>query len=160
MGNSEEKQKEHPWELWIKDFLKQWFEGLMEGLNSVDESTRKKILEFTGRKCAKTHALEIFKKAKSESKNLAEIITNLNKGFDQKIYKLIDDKVIEATYPKCYCPLVDLGLINSFMLCNCSFNWLVENFEYIFGKNEIVVTKNKSVLSGDEHCSFIVTLKK
>lgn len=156
MKNESEELTKHPWDLWIKDFLQQWFTGLMKGIRSVDEETRKKVLEFTGRNCAKSHALELFNKAKNQGENLEQIVKILNESFGQDIYKIIADNQIKVTYPKCYCPLVDLGLIDSPMLCNCSCNWLLENFEVIFGKNNIEIFRKDSVLSGDEHCDFIV----
>lgn len=155
MSNDDETVSE--WDKWIKSFLKMWFNGLMEGIEQLDEETRVKVLEMTGRACAKAHATVLFEQAWEESKqDLDMFIIKANEKMGAEIYSRKGENEIIALYEKCYCPLVSLGLTNSPTLCNCSPNWLKHNFETIFGK-PVKVTTNDTVLRGSKKCQFVVS---
>ncbi len=156
---SKEAENVSEWDKWIKDFLKMWFDGLMEGIDQLDEEIRLKVLEMTGRACAKAHATVLFEKAWDESKqDLNLFIKKINEKMGAEIYSRKGENELIATYEKCYCPLVSLGLTNSPTLCNCSPNWVKENFETIF-KKPVKITTNETVLRGGEKCNFTVSFE-
>ena len=139
-----------------KDFLKEWFSGLMEGIERLNDETWPKLLEMTGRACARVHAVELFEKTWEDSNNIDDFIININESMDEKIFKKIDDNTLSVTYLACKCPLVNMNLVNSPLLCNCSPNWLMENFETIFGK-PVTVKTEKTILRGDKSCNFTIS---
>jgi hypothetical protein len=151
-----DKENNREWDDNIKHFLKEWFLGLMAGIESLDDEIRPKVLEMTGRACARAHAVDLFQKTWEKTKNMDDFIPAINNAMGLEIYKKIDDKTLSAFYLKCYCPLVNIGLVNSPILCNCSPNWLLENFEAILDKQVTVITKN-TVLRGADSCNFIIS---
>jgi hypothetical protein len=146
------------WDANTKHFLKEWFSGLMVSIENLDKEIRPKVLEMTGRACAQAHAVDLFRKTWETAKSIDDFIPAINKAMGIEIYKKIDDKTISAVYSKCYCPLVNIGLVNSPILCNCSPNWILENFEAILDKPITVTTKN-TVLRGADSCNFIISME-
>jgi hypothetical protein len=153
-----DKENNPEWDDNTKHFLKEWFSGLMASIESLDEEIKPKVLEMTGRACARAHAVDLFKKTWEKAKNIDDFIPAINKAMRLEIYRKIDDKTLSASYSKCYCPLVNIGLVNSPILCNCSPNWLLENFETILDKQVTVTTKN-TVLRGADSCNFIISIE-
>lgn len=145
------------WDIWVKDFISTWINGLMEGIEKIDdEKTRKQILEISGRVCAQAHAKTLFEDTWKEVEgDMDKLFEVLNEKMGSEIYTKISEKEISVSYEKCYCPLVALGLTDSPILCNCSIYWLKENFETIFG-NEVEVDINQSVLRGGKSCNLTV----
>ncbi|MHA2226289.1 MAG: hypothetical protein ACXAC8_13860 [Candidatus Hodarchaeales archaeon] len=152
MSNNESALK---WDSEFKKFLKQWFSGLMEGMEQLNDETWPKILEMTGRACARVHAVELFQNTWENSENMDDFIIKINTALGAKIYERIDDKTLSASYSQCYCPLVKHGLIDSPILCNCSPNWLIENFETILEK-PVTVTTNRTIIRGAKTCNFTI----
>ncbi len=144
-------------EQWAIDSLKQWFSGLMEGLQEVDEETRKKILAKCGQACAQAHSVEIFKKAWENSNDIDNFLENLNQQFGEVKYERKNDDTLSVTYPRCFCPLVNLGFVNSPSLCDCSPSWLKENFETVLDK-PVTVISEETVSRGGKACRFTVTI--
>ncbi|MHA2303925.1 MAG: hypothetical protein ACXACU_00945 [Candidatus Hodarchaeales archaeon] len=138
-------------------FLKEWFSGLMKGIEKLNDETWPKILEMTGRACAQVHSGDIFKESWKNSGNLDEFVRRINHKMNEEIYQKIDETTIKVSYSECKCPLVISGLIESPIICECSPNWLIENFEHIFGDNVTVTTK-QTILRGSKSCEFLVSL--
>ncbi len=152
-----ENEQVSEWDIWVKDFISTWIDGLMEGINKIDdEKTRKQILEIAGRACAQAHSKTLFEDTWKEVEgDMDKLLKVLNEKMGSEIYTKISDKKISVSYEKCYCPLVALGLTDSPILCNCSIYWLKENFETIIG-NEVVVDINQAVLRGGKSCNFTI----
>jgi len=129
----------------------------MDGMEKLDKETREKILEFSGRNCAKAHALDTFRKIGGNAENIDEALELLNREFGKEIYSKTGDNTVKVTYPRCYCPLVGLGLVNSPHQCNCSVAWIKENFEAILNK-KVTITPVTTILRGGDKCQFIITL--
>jgi predicted ArsR family transcriptional regulator len=146
------------WDLEFQKFLRQWFSGLAEGLEKLNDATWPKVLEMTGRACAQVHSSDLFKKTWEESTNFDDFIFKINKTSEEETYTKIDENTLSVSYSQCRCPLVKYGLINTSIICNCSPNWLVEKFEPILG-NPVAVTTEKTILTGAKSCSFTVTFR-
>lgn len=141
-----------------KYFLQQWFSGLIEGIQELSDETWPKILELTGRACARIHAVDLFKETWVNSKNLDDFLLNINGVLGDKIFKKISRNQISVTYQKCSCPLVTLELVNSPVLCNCSPSWLIESFGAILDTS-IEVTTDQTILRGADSCRFKITME-
>ncbi|MHA2226288.1 MAG: hypothetical protein ACXAC8_13855 [Candidatus Hodarchaeales archaeon] len=150
-----DKRPDPEWDSEFKNFLKQWFSGLLEGIEKVNDDTWPDVLKMTGRACARIHSVDSFKSKWEDSKNLDEFIAKINESRNGDSFEKIDNNTISVSYTQCYCPLAKYGLVNSPILCNCSPNWLIENFEAIFEKSVTVTTKN-TILNGAKTCNFIV----
>jgi predicted hydrocarbon binding protein len=144
---------------WDEDFfvfLKEWFKGLMKGIEESNDGTWPKILEMTGRACAQVHSCTLFNESWKNAKNLDEFIVIINQYMGEEIYKKLDDTTLTVSYSKCKCPLVISGLIDSPLICECSPSWLMENFENILNRSVSVTTKH-TILRGSKTCEFIVS---
>lgn len=139
-----------------KNFLKLWFSGLMESLEKMNDEMWPRVLEMTGRACARVHAVDLFKKVWKDSGDLTEFIHKINNSLGEEVFKRIGEDEIEVTYKECYCPLVQLDLVSSPILCNCSPNWLTENFETILDKTVNITTKH-TILHGADTCKFTIS---
>ncbi|MFX1506031.1 MAG: hypothetical protein ACFFDC_07940 [Promethearchaeota archaeon] len=146
------------WSLEFKQFLKEWFSGLITGIERMNDSTWPKVLELTGRACARIHSNALFWETWESTRNLEDFIRKMNKFYEEKIFEIIDENTISACYSKCTCPLVKHGLVDSPLLCNCSPNWLVENFGSILKKSVTITTKN-TILRGAKSCKFIISIE-
>ena len=140
-------------------FLNKWMETFLESLKASGGTIVTDVLAFSGDMCAKAHAQNLFVELWKEHGKLEPFIHALNGRMSEEhdLFKVIDDNSIEVTYPQCFCPLVNFGLIKIPILCNCSSYWLKSNFETISEK-KVKVKKNESVLEGSTHCSFTVQL--
>ena len=146
----------HPLDENLVIFLKEWFSGLMKGIERLNDETWPKILEMTGRACAQVHSIDMFKESWNNTNNLDEFIDRINVLMEEEIYQVIDESTIKVSYSECKCPLVISGLIDSPVICECSPNWLMENFERILGNN-IAVTTKQTILRGSKTCEFLVS---
>ncbi|MFX0095202.1 MAG: methanogen output domain 1-containing protein [Candidatus Hodarchaeota archaeon] len=149
------KNKSPIWSKEIRKFLEQWFSSLMEGIEQINDSMWPEILAFTEHACAHIH-LDEFKQTWEKSEGFDDFLLELNK-LGGEFFEKINENQLKATYTKCTCPFVQLGFINSPILCNCSPNWLAHKFEVILGKNVEVITE-QSILRGAETCRFTILL--
>lgn len=146
------------WDTELKNFLKEWFSGLMAGIERLNDETWPKVLEMTGRACSHIHSGELFKKTWESTKNIDDFILKINKDTDEVTYEKVDDNTLSVSYSECKCPLVRFGLISSPLLCECSPNWLLENFETIL-KKSVIVNTNETILRGAAKCNFIISIE-
>ncbi|MHA1977215.1 MAG: hypothetical protein ACW98I_09970 [Candidatus Hodarchaeales archaeon] len=137
-------------------FLKEWFSGLMEGIEKLNDSTWPKVLEMTGRACAKVHSVKLFNQIWKDSTDFVDFLSLINLAMGEVVYKQIDDHTLTATYSECKCPLVKSGLVDSPVICECSPNWLLQNFEEILDTTVSIKTE-KTILRGSENCVFVIS---
>ncbi len=146
------------WDNEFKIFLKEWFSGLMEGIERLNGETWPKVLEMTGRACARVHSGELFRKTWEQSKSIDPFILQINENMGEEIYKKLDNNTVLVSYSECKCPLVKYGLVDSPLICECSPNWLMENFEATLGI-PVTVTTEKTILRGAEICNFTISFE-
>ena len=146
------------WDKVPKEFLVGWLETLMDSLkNNLDEEKRQEIFKDTGSFCARAHATALFKEIKMESNDINELIEILNEKLKGTKWELIDKNKIKIIYEKCYCPIINAGIHNSEVQCDCSVGWLVENLGILFNK-EVRVELLESVVRGGNQCTFIANV--
>ncbi|MFX0124651.1 MAG: hypothetical protein ACFFAE_13545 [Candidatus Hodarchaeota archaeon] len=153
MTNSHDQSE---WNEELKTFLQDWFSGLMEGIERINGEAWPNVLEMTGRACTRVHSNKTFWKIWESTKNLDNFIVKINDVMGEKIYERLDTTTILVSYSKCTCPLVRSGLVNSPLICECSPNWLMENFGTILGKSVLIKTE-KTILRGADTCQFTIS---
>ena len=136
-----------------------WVRWVLDSLQSQNEDTIKKVLEQCGRWCCQgsgynRRSLDAAAKSKDDN----EFLENLRKTWD---HLELTGGEIYVIYPKCYCP-IGQALVKEFPgkvsgFCNCSVDWVKEMFEPAL-KRTVKVRLLKSVVHGDDHCRFKVTL--
>lgn len=142
----------------LKEFLDYWYAGFMRGIEALDEPSRKKVLAECGKACAESYTVQVFREAKQNSVDLDSFLRNLSQKGSGSKYERIGENTIRATYNKCGCDLVRLGLVKSPTLCECSAANLRENLQQSLGKSASVAVES-SILRGGTHCVLIATLE-
>lgn len=145
------------WDEGVRDFLAYWFAGLVEGLEEVDEAARASILAACGRACARSYTAQVFREAWAQSEDLDAFLIALAARFQAASYERVGPQAIRVSYARCACDLVTLGLVTSAVICGCSARNLQANFEGAL-EAPVTVTPVASILGGDDHCVFLVSL--
>jgi hypothetical protein len=139
-------------------FLNYWFAGLMRGIESLDEPSRKRVLRECGKACAQSYTAQVFREARQNSTGADSFLQNLARRFPGAKYERTGSKTIKVTYDQCGCDLVRLGLAKSQALCECSAANLRENFQESLGISASVAIES-SILRGGTHCVLTVSLE-
>jgi hypothetical protein len=69
-----------------------------------------------------------------------------------------DGKTVELTYQHCACDLVQNGYVNTPLLCECSRQSLLYNWEAVFGEGKVEVELLQSILGGGDCCRFAIRI--
>ena len=138
---------------WRIDFMQSRFAALINILNdSLDEDTLIPILNQLGSKCGEDFA--------NQYKNKPEGFFNFIKSLwadsvdydKEKGIIRVNEKIRET----CNCPFIKEKEAPA-VLCNCSLGTQKRIYESLFDR-QVNVTLEKSVLKGDERCSFTIQL--
>jgi hypothetical protein len=145
------------WDEGVRQFLLYWVSGLVNGLESVDESARRTILRACGKACAASYTAKVFADARERSADMGSFLAVLATKFPGAVYERLDSSTIRVRYTNCACDLVKCGLVKSPLLCECSAYNLQENLEHAWG-TPVSVTLESSILGGASQCAFKVSL--
>jgi hypothetical protein len=145
------------WDEGVEHFLRYWFSGFVEGLESVDEPARRAILHACGRACARSYTAAVFRQAREQSAGLAEFLAALAARFPEARYEPLTPTTFRVCYARCACDLVTRGLVESPLLCECSAENLRENLASALDV-PVTVTLESSILGGAPECVFLVSL--
>jgi hypothetical protein len=134
---------------------------IMENFDTIvdEKEKRSKVMETMGYYCFQNHFLSRALQVKNQSRNIEEIIKNLNQIIgDEEHFKLKGNK-IEANFNQCYC---DVGVkVTKEPLpktyCYCSLGWLKDLFKILIEKN-VDVEMLETIVSGDDACKFVIHL--
>lgn len=143
------------------DLLSRWIDALMQGLDeSVEEETKKKILEKCGRACSIHHGhIEKIKSMKKSGKNLSEILEKMNEDEMWCGDWIKKGNIIYSICRVCECPFVISEMLRlSPTFCYCSRGFVKSIFETIFD-NPVQVELKKAIGRGDNVCHFVVYQK-
>ncbi|UCE13970.1 MAG: hypothetical protein JSV04_02040, partial [Candidatus Heimdallarchaeota archaeon] len=124
----------------FKIFLKEWFSGLLEGKENINDDDWLKILKIYERASTHIHSGEMFWNLWEATRSVDAFISKINEIHGVVLYKRIDSNTILVNYPTCRCPLVKFDILQSPFMCNCD-NWLKENFETILQRPVKVFTE-------------------
>lgn len=139
-----------------ENFKQEWLGALLGAMDvQLDEEARRKLMEASGRACARRGAVAGLRKA-SEG-NLDKLVAALEKMLGPGNARRAGD-VVHLRYAKCYCPLVGNGREKlSPTYCNCSRGWALEVFEAISGK-PVSVELLSSIRRGGPDCRFTIRI--
>ena len=126
-------------------FLVHWFAGWAEGLAELDEQSRWKMLEACGHACARSYTVQVFRAAKEASTDGASFLTELAVRFPEANYEQVAPCAIRVAYRRCACDLVELGLVTSPLLCDCSAANLRANFEAALGVASLITPSRRGI---------------
>ena len=141
----------------LKEFFDYWFAGFMEGMEGLDDASRRQVLSACGKACARSYTVQIFHDVWSHSGDLDSFLQNLSGRGSGSKYERLDTNAIRVTYNTCGCDLVRLGLVKSPALCECSAANLQENLEQSLGRPASVRIES-SILRGGAQCVLQVKL--
>jgi hypothetical protein len=138
---------------WRIDFMQNRFRDLLYILNdTVDVATYIKALNQLGAKCGEDFA----NRYKDNPEGFFAFIKSMwAESVDYDREKGII-KVNEKARDTCNCPFIR-GKEAPSILCNCSLGTQKKIYESLFGR-PVSVSLEKSVLRGDERCSFKIQL--
>lgn len=141
------------------DLLSRWINSLIEGLDeSVDESTKIKILKKCGNACSHYHGhVEKIRDMKRKANSLDKILDIMNQEEMWCGKWIRDGDVIYSKCNKvCGCPLVVSGMVKlSPTNCYCSHGYMKSVFGEILEK-PFEVKLEKSIGRGDNFCHYTV----
>jgi predicted hydrocarbon binding protein len=152
LANSENQSNEEQAD-WRIDFMQSRYRDLIYILsNSLDQETFIPILKQLGAKCGEDFA----NRYKNDPDGFFAFIKSLwadTVDFDKEKGII---KVNEKTRDTCNCPLIR-GKDAPEILCNCSLGTQKKIYESLFNR-PVTVKLEKSVLRGDDRCSFTIQL--
>ncbi len=134
-------------------FAQDWVRALMTGMdNQLEEGTRVKLMESSGRACARRGAIKAALECKGD---LDQFLATMKKWVGaENVHR--NGKKVQLVYSKCLCPLVQSGSERlSDTYCNCSRGWVKEMFEAVC-EREVGVELTESIKRGGKVCRFIV----
>ena len=152
LANSKSTAGEEEWDGQIA-FMQARFTDLIHILdNSLDKDTLIPILNQLGAKCGEGFA--------NQYKGNPEGFFNFIKGLWAESVEVDNEKGIitvnEKVRNNCNCPMVKEKEAPD-VLCNCSLGTQKRIYESLYGR-PVKVSLNKSILRGDERCSFTIQL--
>ena len=154
-GQDESEKKEDKNQKFISD----WTENLMLIMDkNLDEKTKTKIMEESGRKCAESSYKNVALKYKGNVKSYLALmkqewaeVADFDEG--KGVIHVIGEKT-----KACFCPMVKgKSTLSTGTFCLCSRGLMKEIFETVSGKKANVKLE-KTVLTGSDHCAFKITL--
>ena len=148
LGSQDENKQD-----WRIDFMQNRYKDLITILNnSLDKDAFISILKQLGSKCGD----EFANRFKNNPDGFFEFIKGLWADTVEYNKETGVIKVNEKIRDTCNCPMVR-GKDAPAILCNCSLGTQKRIYESLFNR-PVQVTLNKSVLHGDERCSFTIQL--
>ena len=141
-------------------FLKYWFKGFENAINHMNINDSEAILKQCGRACSDSYTKQVYIEEYAHSKSIEDFLNRLKERFSEIEYQIIkDDEIILLTYNHCACELVQNGFISTPLLCECSRQSLLYNWETVMGERVVKIELIESILRGSSHCRFEIYLK-
>lgn len=157
------------WIQWIRDFVKRWFINLVDGLDTLDLSNRKIIMEKVSKIPTSTKELELFKDVWNDLSNSAEVKKKVNDVLDKiedcdestQIYfnqwfkefmlsiSHLDDKTREEILKPCGIGCAKALMLNKFKeVKNKSKNLesFIKNINEVMGEGELFTYVNENLI--------------
>lgn len=123
----------------------------------ASNSKRKEVMEAMGNYCVKD-VLPSAEKVKANSKDLNEMIDNLNELFGGEYFTLKGDKIY-SKLDKCFCHFgvkkTEKPISKTY--CQCSLGYMKQLFNSLLDKS-VETELIQSILTGSDTCKFITHL--
>jgi predicted ArsR family transcriptional regulator len=136
-----------------------WCDKNIKDIEDRSEEDADRVLTECARRCSDSYSLNVYREAFSGDKELSAAMADLIKYFDASDFAIFPDR-IDMMYMACGCPSYQKGLSHSKKLCRCSEKSLIYNLESIFGKDQVRITRKKTILDGDDQCLFEIRIKQ
>lgn len=136
-------------------FFKYWFKGFEKFLESSSRDEVEPVLQHCAEACSESMTLDLYKEAFSRNYSLEKSMLFLKNSLEDFHYKIFDSH-LEITYSRCDCDLYITDLVKSSKLCICSEKSLLYNWESVYGRGNVKVKRNESILDGGQKCKFTV----
>lgn len=141
------------------NFFRHWFSGFEAALADMSEDDRERVFKQCGRACSDSLTKRIYIEEYSRSKNADDFLSRLKQRFPEINYTVIrEDAVLELTYRFCACDLVSGGYMKTPLLCGCSRQSLLYNWEAVLGEGKVKIELLESILCGSDSCRFRIYL--
>ena len=135
-------------------------DAVMEGLDSLDEESKKEMMKRCGRACAEEDtwgpAVAIAGRISEQEQELEKVIERMNKEIAWCGDWMLEDDRITCTCIECGCPLVKNGVVkHTRVFCYCSLGWV----ETVFGtllNRKVHADLVKAIGFGDDVCRYVV----
>ena len=142
-----------------QQFISSWTEDMMKIMDdNLDQKTKTKIMEASGRRCAQKTFHPVITKFKDD---IPGLLAHMKKHYIEtakydktKATILLHSKKMDA----CVCPMVQgKQTLSTKTYCLCSQGWMKQVFEGVSGKKAEVKTL-KTILTGAKQCVFNIAL--
>ncbi len=143
----------------MSDFMGEWFKGFEEGLLSLEEEQRNRMLCECGKACSRSYSLGVYQKIWNNSDSISDLFGKLGteiKGVNT--YEIQKDRIYEVEYTECLCDLYINEYVHTGALCECSRSSLLYDLESILPEKDITVEILETILRGDIKCLLRVTI--
>jgi len=140
-------------------FLHHWFKGFEKAVDRMPEPDRNAIWKECGRACSDSYTKQIYIDVYARSESLRDFCGHLKERFPEMDICLSDDRgCVRIAYRYCACDLVRDGYISTPLLCECSRQGLLYNWEAILGEHKVEVELLQSILGGGDCCRFLIRI--
>jgi predicted hydrocarbon binding protein len=126
---------------------------------SVDEETRREVMEACGRRCMGMSVLKKARQIQKEASDLDDLLQRLNEAHIGGGHMYREGSTVHAMYTRCYCGTVSQTREPiSVTYCSCSCGWFRQLFESLMG-HPVEVRLLDSIIQGGESCQFLIELQ-
>lgn len=142
------------------DNIKQkYYSDMQKYISELDDISRGDYLFCHAKKCVEKGVLQMYKEFYKEcDRNLNVFFTSLyEKGYGRG--EVINkDKLYRLSFEQCTCHLVKEAYVKSKDFCECSRQSIIYVMKFLDKHKKISVEMTSTILSGDDNCSFIITI--
>ena len=115
------------------------------------------IWKECGRACSDSYTKQIYVETYALCENIRDFCARLKERFpEMDICVSGDGGYIQLTYRYCACDLVRDGFMSTPLLCECSRQSLLYNWEAVLGEQRVEVELLQSILGGGDCCRFLI----
>lgn len=148
-------------------FLQAWFKGFSASLDLISTAERQKVFAQCGKACSEYSTKELYTNSWAESDgNLSKCVRLIQEQLAPDVlYEPVDEagipanKCFDVVYSHCACPLVAENFMSSPVLCECSRQKLLHNWESVVGKGNVGVETKQTIIGGSSTCVMRVTFR-
>jgi len=140
-------------------FLQHWFKGFEKSMACMPEADRNAVWKACGRACSDSYTKQIYLETYAHAKNINDFCARLKERFPEMDISLSGDGAyVQLTYRYCACDLVRDGYMSTPLLCECSRQSLLYNWEAVLGEQNVEVELLQSILGGGDCCRFLIRI--
>ena len=141
-------------------FFCRWFKGFENGLDAMDEESRRDLLKHCARQCADTGVLRShFWLYHAVNGNRDEFYRRLSETGNVRGEVLVPGKEYRVYYPECACDLHTAGGVSTPKLCECSRQSILYTTEAVWKGSDPQVIPEGTILSGAAECRFRIIFR-